>query len=52
MSWEQLQAIVQDNREELTRVQQEPLVCCPYDGEPLDTVGGLQHCQFCGRQFD
>jgi hypothetical protein len=36
MSWEQLQAITQENRATQLREQNQPPVACPIDGEVLD----------------
>lgn len=45
MSWEQLQNIAQEAREEHMRELNEPPVACPFDGEPLDINDrGVRNC--------
>ena len=45
MSWEQLQAISQENRTNWTREATEPPVACPIDGTPLDVrPDGKRNC--------
>lgn len=49
MSWEQLIAIAQEQRE-YQREENEPPTACPNDGEPLkDGPHGELHCRFCGE---
>ena len=47
MSWEQLKAILDENRQEQRKQATAPPVACPIDGEPL-VVGknGIRNCPF------
>lgn len=45
MSWEQLQAIMDENRTEAQAAAIEPPSACPIDGEPLDVnAQGVRNC--------
>ena len=46
MSWEQLLAIGQANREQRAYERMQPPAACPHDGTPLDTgPRGELHCR-------
>tara|TARA_Y100000310_G_scaffold295789_1_gene327476 strand:+ start:1056 stop:1217 length:162 start_codon:yes stop_codon:yes gene_type:complete len=45
MSWEQLQAIIDESALDKLQEEQEGLVACPIDGEPLDIrADGVRSC--------
>lgn len=45
MSWHQLKAILDENKQEAEREGREPPVACPFDGSPLDVRGdGVRNC--------
>lgn len=49
MSWEQLQAITQEARDEARAERAQRPTACPNDGEPLLTgPNGLLYCPFDG----
>ena len=52
MSWEQLQAILDEQREAEREDERTPPVACPIDGEVLDVKpDGKRGCPFCGYRW-
>lgn len=49
MSWDQLRAIAQANRESYQREQRDRPTACPNDGQPLqEDKDGILRCNFDG----
>jgi hypothetical protein len=44
MSWDQLKAILEVNRQDISREASEPPTACPIDGSPLDVRGNIRNC--------
>lgn len=45
MSWEQLSAIIQQNKQQAQQERQQPPVACPIDGSILDiNARGMRNC--------
>ena len=52
MSWDQLIAIKEENREAQIQNASEPPGACPRDGTPLEILAnGIRHCRFDGYQW-
>lgn len=53
MSWEQLQSITKEAREEQAAEVARPPVACPSDGTALEMGGnGVLFCRWCGWRPD
>lgn len=52
MAWEQLQQILLDNREELSRAATEKPVACPNCGTPLQERDNILNCPFGDYRLD